>query len=455
MLDPLRPTADQVIDEEREAERLAAILAVVYLLMLRQTHSLVTEALGLDPLQFRITRADIAAQLERARSRASLITATTKNGLDALLAEARSLGLETAEIVASVDALYGVTWEARPGLQALNEAHNAMLTNAQERYLASGVVEFQLLRDGDYDAACRARDGAIVPITTPVEQLHPNCLPGDQVVLAPNLVGSMTREFDGEVIVLRTAADDFLTCTPNHPILTEHGWLPAHAIREGSGVFRCLDAEGVQRRLAPNDQHRPAPIEQIADTLGRSIGSTAATMPGSTIDFHGEGAQGHVNVVRTDSLAYHRAAADLLKHFLERAIQRANVELFHLSGRRALDQLGFSANHPSDGIMSSLGVGGSFVLSHSLDATPQSLGARQDRTALLEVGIKPSSLNAQFPSQVVDGFSGLIAPVRVVNVDRRVFKGHVYNLETSQGWYIAQNIITHNCRIVTRPVRTR
>ncbi len=173
MLDPLR--TDEALDEEREAERLAAILAVVYLLMLRQSHAIVTEALDLDPLQFRITRADIATQLEMARERARLITGTTKQALDALLAEARLLGLETAEIVASVDALYGVTWEARPGLQALNEAHHAMLTNAQERYRASGVVEFQELRDGDYDPPCAARNGAVVPITTRVEQLHPNC----------------------------------------------------------------------------------------------------------------------------------------------------------------------------------------------------------------------------------------------------------------------------------------
>lgn len=176
MLDPIHPlTADEVLDEEREAERLAAILAVVYLLMLRQTHNLVMEALDLDPLEFRITRSDIARQLETARDRARLITGTTRDALDALLAEARLLGLQTSEIVASVDALYGVVWEARPGLQALNEAHHAMLTNAQERYEASGVVTMQEIRDGDYDKPCADRDGAVVPITTPVEQLHPNC----------------------------------------------------------------------------------------------------------------------------------------------------------------------------------------------------------------------------------------------------------------------------------------
>jgi hypothetical protein len=185
MLDPLRPTTNEVLDQEREEERLAAILAVVYLLMLRQTHNLVTEALDLDPLEFRITRSDIARQLETARARARLIIGTTRDALDALLAEARLLGLQTAEIVASVDALYGVVWEARPGLQALNEAHNSVLQNAQDRYAASGVVEFQELRDGDYDPACAARNGAVVPITTRVEQLHPNC----RIVTRPVRIG--------------------------------------------------------------------------------------------------------------------------------------------------------------------------------------------------------------------------------------------------------------------------
>jgi hypothetical protein len=37
---------------------------------------------------------------------------------------------------------------------------------------------------------------------------------------------------------------------------------------------------------------------------------------------------------------------------------------------------------------------------------------------------------------------------RVLEVSGRAFSGHVYNLQTSAGWYSAGSIITHNCSVV-------
>jgi hypothetical protein len=36
--------------------------------------------------------------------------------------------------------------------------------------------------------------------------------------------------------------------------------------------------------------------------------------------------------------------------------------------------------------------------------------------------------------------------VKVVNVKRLVFSGHVFNLQTEAGYYIADGILTSNCR---------
>jgi hypothetical protein len=41
---------------------------------------------------------------------------------------------------------------------------------------------------------------------------------------------------------------------------------------------------------------------------------------------------------------------------------------------------------------------------------------------------------------------------RVLNVRRRSFSGQVNNLETTGGWYVANGIITHNCRCFYAPV---
>lgn len=52
----------------------------------------------------------------------------------------------------------------------------------------------------------------------------------------------------------------------------------------------------------------------------------------------------------------------------------------------------------------------------------------------------------------VAAISSNIVADRILKVSRRHFSGHVYNLQTSTGWYIAEGIITHNCRCTTIPI---
>ena len=40
----------------------------------------------------------------------------------------------------------------------------------------------------------------------------------------------------------------------------------------------------------------------------------------------------------------------------------------------------------------------------------------------------------------------------VASVNRHSYSGYVYNLETSTGWYIANGVVTHNCRCTLIPV---
>jgi hypothetical protein len=45
---------------------------------------------------------------------------------------------------------------------------------------------------------------------------------------------------------------------------------------------------------------------------------------------------------------------------------------------------------------------------------------------------------------------GAMAADEVVEVNRSEFRGYVYNLETRDGWYVADGIVTHNCRCAWR-----
>ncbi len=54
--------------------------------------------------------------------------------------------------------------------------------------------------------------------------------------------------------------------------------------------------------------------------------------------------------------------------------------------------------------------------------------------------------DAELARQLIRGTSGPVAVDKVIAVNRRAFHGVVYNLQTEAGWYIANGIITHNCR---------
>jgi hypothetical protein len=49
-------------------------------------------------------------------------------------------------------------------------------------------------------------------------------------------------------------------------------------------------------------------------------------------------------------------------------------------------------------------------------------------------------------------FASEVETDKLLDVRRVPFRGHVYNLQTDDGWYTANSIIVHNCQCVTVPV---
>lgn len=52
----------------------------------------------------------------------------------------------------------------------------------------------------------------------------------------------------------------------------------------------------------------------------------------------------------------------------------------------------------------------------------------------------------KFIAQLLDRAAGEIATAQVVSVRQFQFTGHVYDLQTVNGWIIAQGIVSSNCR---------
>jgi len=123
---------------------------------------------------------------------------------------------------------------------------------------------------------------------------------------------------------------------------------------------------------------------------------------------------------------------------------------FDLSGVRL--STGLAMRRASNSVMSSLsepGSGFGTSIRHAYehgDTTVTTLDASLGESTLDDI----TADSERFCESLL-ALSGEITLDEIVDIKRDVLTLHVYNLETVEGWYIANGIVTHNCRCVSAP----
>jgi SPP1 gp7 family putative phage head morphogenesis protein len=169
---------------------------------------------------------------------------------------------------------------------------------------------------------CRHLQGKVYRIDDPLldtftPPLHFRCLAAGVLVGTDGpVLAKSAREYRGEMITIRTRGGKELAGTPNHPVLTDRGWVALGLLNEGDGVVcRAFgqDALGVQ----VDDQNVPALIEDVAVAPLSASGVLSVVVPSAAEDFHGDGAGSEVSIVSADGLLWRRLHAARAKHLLE------------------------------------------------------------------------------------------------------------------------------------------
>lgn len=435
------------------------------------------------------------------------LTEDTRQQLYRLLAQARDEGLSVADTAALIGEKAGAgpwaTPETRAQVIARAETKYAQNFSSVELYQQNPKIKRVEIIDAQNGTVhadrCLELNGQIMlkeqaANIEPTE--HPNCLVGESMVIAPNLTGAFARWFEGEVIVLRTASNDFLTCTPNHPILTDAGWIAAKDLGKGDYVLSGIDTQGIMRRLDPYNDKMPTSIKDVFSAFEMPSGVSPIIVPGASEDFHGDGIKGNVTVIRANSLLKDTSAEHFQEFGLERAVGetalldsssmatfglKADMRTAHSSvsgggnslsfgrasighveslslGERAHSESAFAKTSAERGLSNSYrfsnrqgGFSCSVARIQSSPITNRSLGPGIE-SKLLPTPMNGSRTDAGVSRYLGEGFAGLVAPVKITEVNRNDFVGHVYNLQTNQGWYIANGIITHNCSRTFIPV---
>lgn len=282
---------------------------------------------------------------------------------------------------------------------------------------------------------------------------HAGCVAAGTVVDAPGMSAATLRWYEGTLIDLDTASGEHLAITPNHPVLTERGWVPAGQLVEGDNLVRCVDAHGAAR-LVPHDDERPTRIEELVAARWVSSKVIARGVPVAAEHFHGDGLGGEVCVVLADSDLRSDGHPSLDEPTREHTFGSVSKLADGLAGAsRAFEGLA-AVRPPTFGLEGVSGDSSAFVECASVVEQPLSL-----RRAAWRDPDRPESLDdrvaihATTLAQCQNGLSGFVEFDKLVHVDQRSgFAGHVFNLHTDQQWYVASGIIVHNCLCDIEPV---
>lgn len=404
--------------------------------------------------------------------------------------------------------------------QAGLEESQRFVPDLQKQWMHSGNMS-RWRRLGHVDA-----DGQIRDVTDafrirsgpgqPYEELQyprdPSGSPGNTIfcflpgtLVRGRFVGALKAGYAGPAREIKTARGHRLRVTPNHPVLTSDGWLPAGMVQKGQYLLGYLPDVWPPGNIDAED--RPATAEQVFEALAAQ---GVLLSPRGRFDLHGDviAVEGNVQVAGT----YRELLLDGEPHtaqlrgefsFMSKDPPLAGI---HRSGSTAFLSRGVPSpscrsmrglDLPDDrgGVLLEASPGDDAGLSRATEhdsgtrevsgqcaaryagspgdreqrlttmigtdqgrhvRNPHALGfsdAAEVDALLAEVGRQRTVGNAGGFLQIHEAFPSFIAADQVTEILDFEHRGHVYDLQSVAGVLVANALIVSNCGCLSIPYR--
>lgn len=340
----------------------------------------------------------------------------------------------------------------------------------------------------------------------PMIPVHPNCVTGNTIIAAEDCQSAFAATYSGPIVKMGFTNGARLAVTANHMLATPNGFVMAKFLSEGDAVLGCPEA-GRALIGDPDDDRNPARIDQVVSALTKAGGVTTRCMPVTAEDLHGDGVrcEGDVDVVDANGLLSDHFHAQLVKSFDQLHLQGRCIGDI-LAGERPLTFLGKAALRATGGVVGGSREALAFLGGCLLHAQKHGFAAvSRDDAAFLEALGDDVAVAAKMLRELLDGpagviqlqdivrvyretigcvatvsqrytglehpnldgiallpsiavgdlpkrLSGLIAPVGIVSVEiEHVIGLRVYDVATTATIYLANGILSSNCRCAAIP----
>lgn len=339
--------------------------------------------------------------------------------------------------------------------------------------------------------------------------IHPNCLVPGGFVLAESVISESRRFYCGKVITLKTSAGNEITITPNHPVLTDRGFVPADGLTEGDKIIEASGKYGSFIRETPNNVNIKAVLNEELHAFMQTVSRSACSVEGTPEQFHGDGCiDQKVEIVFTNSFGTGERNVICSEKIKEQGFPTGQLRMVKLLCDSPFAKVFIGALHSLDRIV------GGFRLVRSIKGISvhsKQLTDLRERTAALLSNLRKRktfvvefekfiklrlmgftvffrNLPVRFPVSraVLDTFvishtkvadcggkflsAEVVLPTNLRKAEPLVYKrlqdisskgglqisrlchkessfyrGYVYNFETEHSFYVYNNIVTHNC----------
>lgn len=328
---------------------------------------------------------------------------------------------------------------------------------------------------------------------TPGQGGFHHCVIEDSRISARGLKSASRRAYKGDVITIETARGHKLSVTPNHPILTSGGWVLAKALQEGGDVISSECSDWMLRHDMGDDHYGPATAKEIFASLSEMVESRSTEMPSSPKDFHGDGADGEIQIVRTNRNLLREIHTTPRKPLGKSSFQGRDsgpIILIHQGAGPRLVSVAGGRMHSGDSFphlpwretrehdvcatrtrnfnavafhhlkkmtIADFEVGRNLLNQHPFGQKSSDFGRRNGLPAC---GLKTASygdtdfqkllssrpeISSRSNANFVNRLPGLVSPDKIIKVHLSKFFGSVHNFSTKSGMYIAEGIVSHNC----------